>query len=320
MEVYGDTAAIYLHFAEQAADSPCFAGWARAVAADPEVLAWLEALPGLKRQPNLVFAAARWHGVPAPAPYDELRRALLADAGPIRETIRTRSTQTNEVGRLGALLPAFASVADELCLIELGASAGLCLQPDRFDYRWITPSGERTLGGSGGPSLTTVADGPVPVPTKRPRVVWRVGVDLNPLDVRDDDQMAWLENLVWPEHEDRRRQLRAAIASTRPDPPRIVTGDLLDQLPHLVAEAPAVPVVFHSAAAVYLDPGRRAELVATMTQLVESGSCHWISNEAPTVLPGIPVPEPLHPARFLLSVDGPPVAWAHGHGRSVTWL
>ena len=70
--------------------------------------AWIESLPGLKRQPNLVFAAARWHGVPAPGPYDGLRDALLADDGVIRATIMARATQTNEVGRLATLLPAFA--------------------------------------------------------------------------------------------------------------------------------------------------------------------------------------------------------------------
>ena len=79
------------------------------MAGDPEVLAWVDALPGIKKQPNLVFAAARWHGVPAPGPYAGLRAALLADDGSIRATILARSTQTNEVGRLATLVPAFAS-------------------------------------------------------------------------------------------------------------------------------------------------------------------------------------------------------------------
>ena len=72
--------------------SPCFAEWAAGVVDDPEVVAWIAALPQVKQQPNLVFAAARWHGVPAPgssldlamARHDGLRRrrALPADACP----------------------------------------------------------------------------------------------------------------------------------------------------------------------------------------------------------------------------------------------
>ena len=62
------------------------------------MLAWLGRLPRRKRQPNIVFAAARWHGVPAPGPYDGLRDALPSDDGRIVATIRSRSTQTNEWG------------------------------------------------------------------------------------------------------------------------------------------------------------------------------------------------------------------------------
>ena len=123
MEPYADVVAAYRDFAGYAAaDSPTFAAWAAAVADDPDVVAWIGTLPGIKQQPNLVFAAARWHGVAAPGPYGALREALLADGvggadhadgagGPIRATILGRATQTNEVGRLATLVPAFARIA-----------------------------------------------------------------------------------------------------------------------------------------------------------------------------------------------------------------
>jgi len=77
MELFTDVARQYADFARYADDSPCFRAWALAVAEDREVLAWIEDLPPVKQQPNLVFAAARWHGVTAPGRYDGLRRALL---------------------------------------------------------------------------------------------------------------------------------------------------------------------------------------------------------------------------------------------------
>ena len=87
------------------------------------MLAWIDELPGLKKQPNIVFAAARWHGVPAPGPYAGLRAALLGDDGTIRATIMARSTQTNEVGRLATLLPAFArAVPDRTGRADRGGS------------------------------------------------------------------------------------------------------------------------------------------------------------------------------------------------------
>ena len=61
--------------------------------------------------------------------------------------------------------------------------------------------------------------------------------------------MAWLATLVWPEQDDRRERLRHAVEVARAEPPRIVAGDLLEELPALVAEAAAhgTVVVFHSA-------------------------------------------------------------------------
>lgn len=326
MEPYAPVAEQYAEFARWSRDeSPSFAAWARGVADDSEVLARLADLPRIKQQPNLVFAAARWHGVPAPGPYSGLRDALLGDDGTIRSTILSRSTQTNEVGRLATLTPAFATIAGEepLALIEVGASAGLCLYPDRYSYAWATERGSVTAGR--GPRLDCEVTGPFPERVAVPPVALRAGIDLNPLSVADEDAMAWLTNLVWPEQDERRERLRLAIEVARSDPPSLMTGDLLTELPDLVGQAAnrGRVVVFHSAVIAYLEAADRVRFQEIMTELVASGRCHWVSNEGANVLPevtatGPPVPDDL--ASFILGVDGGVVAWTHGHGQSMTWL
>lgn len=323
MDLTADAAEQYREFALDARDySPCFDDWATGVAGDTEVLAWLDRLPLAKQQPNIVFAAARWHGVPAPGPYAGLRDALLGDDGSIVATILTRSTQTNEVGRLATLLPAFAGLDGPLALIEAGASAGLNLYPDRYSYAWSSSVGEHRIGS--GPLLSAEVEGPAPLPDGVPAVAWRGGIDLNPLDVTDDDQMRWLANLVWPEHDDRRARLGRAVEVARADPPRLVRGDLLDELPALVAEAGrhGTVVVFHSAVAAYLSPEDRDRLQELMAGLVADGSCHWVSNEAPQVLPAVTATGDLPPdvRGFVLGVDGRAVALTHGHGSWLRWF
>jgi hypothetical protein len=329
VELFTDVAEQYADFARHAGDSPCFRAWSEAVAADPEVLDWIAGLPPVKQQPNLVLAAARWHGVPAPGPYDALRRALLGDDGTIRATILARSTQTNEVGRLATLVPWLADLADRegapLALLEAGASAGLCLYPDRYSYAWTT--GDGVVEAGAGPRLPCRVTGPFPNRLRPPAVAWRAGIDLHPLDVADPDAMAWLENLVWPEQEDRRERLRAAIGVARAEPARLVTGDLLDLLPELVDEAAAYGpvVVFHTAVIAYLETSDRDRFHDLMTGLVDAGRCHWISNESPKVLPAVAATaageadsrgrEP-----FVLGVDGVAVARTHGHGASMRVL
>ena len=318
MEPYADVQTSYREFASYAAgESDTYEDWALRVADDAEVAAWIAGLPPIKQQPNLVFAAARWHGVAAPGPYSALREALLSDTGAIRATILDRATQTNEVGRLATLLPAFARFPEPLALLEVGASAGLNLYPDRWGYRWATPDGEVLLGGE--PRLTATVTGEVPLPTTLPRVAWRGGIDLHPLDVMDADAMAWLENLVWPEHDERRARLRQAVQIARTDPPRLVTGDLLDHLPALVAEAGrhGTVVVFHSAVIVYLEAADRLRFDTLIRSLVADGACHWVSNEAPGVLPSVTGAAPVPHNRFVLGVDGHRVGITHGHGRSL---
>ncbi|HTW16078.1 MAG TPA: DUF2332 domain-containing protein [Nocardioides sp.] len=324
MDVYGDLVEQYDDFGRYAvADSPCFAAWSAAVAADPEVLAWLDTLPPGKAQPNLVFAAARWHGVPAPGEYDALRTALLGDDGSIRATILERRTQTNEVGRLATLVPAFATLGidEPVALLEVGPSAGLVLYPDRWSYEWETDSGV-VRAGTGRP-LGCRVRGPAPVPAEPPRVAWRGGIDLNPLDVTDADAMAWLTTLVWPEQDARREQLGHAIEIARADPPDLRQGDLLTGLSDLVAEAASYGpvVVFHTAVIAYLTDPDRERFHDLMTGLVASGACRWVSNESPQVLPRVTATGPgATGGRFVLGVDGQAVAATHGHGRTLTWF
>ncbi|CUR61754.1 conserved hypothetical protein [metagenome] len=320
MLLHDDLVEEYRDFATYAAgDSPCFEEWALGVADDEEVLAWLATLPPLKRQPNLVFAAARWHGAPAPGPYAGLRQVLLEREHDVRSTVMARATQTNEVGRLATLAPVLGLVEGPLALLEVGASAGLCLFPDRYDYAW-PPAGE--LRGSGGPLLSAQATGPLPVPGARPDVAWRGGIDLDPLDVSDPDAMAWLANLVWPEQDERRERLRSAVAVARREPPRLVRGDLLDRLPDLLDEATGhgTPVVVHSAVIAYLDVPQRERFHDLMTGLVAAGQCRWISNEGPRVLPRVTGDLTVPPGRFVTALDGVPVAWSHGHGHAIHWL
>ena len=174
--------------------------------------------------------------------------------------MHARRTQTNEASaRCATLLPLLAMLPGPLALIEVGASAGLTLLPDRYSYDY---AGHYVQGTDpDAPVIACEPRGPVPLPDRVPEVTWRAGLDLNPLDVTSDDEMHWLECLIWPGEGGRLARLRAAIAIARRHPPRVFRGDLLTDLPALARQAPgnATLVVFHSAVLAYVDPPRRGE-------------------------------------------------------------
>ncbi|HEY2541088.1 MAG TPA: DUF2332 family protein [Stellaceae bacterium] len=171
------------------------------------------------------------------------------------------------------------------------------------------------------PSFSCVVNAATPVPTAIPQVIWRAGLDLDPVDISDPNQVAWLEALVWPEQTDRLAKLRAAIRIASENKPRVVKGDLRTDLAGLVAEAPkdATLIVFHTAVLAYIrSPTEREEFARSARSLCD----FWISNESRRILPEIAARiGNLGPkGRFLMSVNGVPVGWTDPHGTSLDWI
>jgi hypothetical protein len=305
-------AARYRRFAEVEAHgrSPLYEALALGVAADAFALQFLATLPDEKRQPNLLFAALR-HVGGTPRDWSECRSLLREHASAVRATMLTRRTQTNEAGRCATLMSVLAHLPQPLALLEVGASAGLCLLPDRYGYDY----GHRQLAPASpdAPVFPCRFNPATPLPLAHPRVVWRIGLDLHPVDVADATHCAWLETLVWPEQSDRLHRLRGALA--------VAMRDLLTDLPACAQQTPrdATLVVFHSAVLAYVtDPALRDAFVRAVRAL----GAVWVSNEVPGVFP--PIRERLaHPGprgAFLLAVDGVPVAWTDPHGGWIEWI
>jgi hypothetical protein len=278
----------YRHFAgESHGRSPLYEQLAHGVAEDDDLLELFSTLPAGKQQPNLLFAAVQYvAGIcQTPQGLATFKRFVVGHADDVFDVIARRRTQTNEPGRCATLLPAFGLVGQPLALIEVGAAAGLCLQPDRYGYGYddghirghtSSPVVIRCLLHGRRPTLPHTLD-----------VAWRAGVDLAPVDVTDDDQVRWLEACVWPDQPDRLARLRAAVNVARTDPPRVVEGDLVDTLPSLASSAPQdmCLCVFHSAVLGYLDPADRRRFVEVLHDIAEHRALVWISNEAPGVVP-----------------------------------
>jgi hypothetical protein len=341
---------------EAGARSPLYERLSLDLARRPEGAALLAEAPPAQRRPNLLYAAVHdllLTGVDHPlgAYYPSVGGTRSPDAAvvptfldfvadhqpEVLARLRTRATQTNEVGRTAALWPALVGVGAWLdrpvTLVELGASAGLLLHLDRFAYRFADV-------GAGDPSspvrVAPELRGAVPPVAPVPAIAGRVGIDLAPLDPADDADAGWLRACVWPEDAGRLARLDAALAVARTHRDvRLVAGDVVERLEGVLTEVPenTVPCVLHSAALAYLDAEARETIAATLAAVGRDRDLAVLSFEGPFVPPfpalsaatAAPAPTEDH---FLLGAtvwrgrrrDDRLLARAHPHGAWLEWL
>jgi hypothetical protein len=313
---------------EAGAYSPLYHELSHAVANHDDLIAFIRAMP--ETQPNLFFAAVQYLTGPGsmPANASDLKRFIESRRDAVVNLMWSRRTQTNEIGRCTAILPALPP--GPLAVLEVGASGGLCLLLDYFRYDYAGT----LLGNPLSPvHLRCVPVGrlPVPVPDSLPNIEWRRGLDLEPIDVRRPQDTDWLVACVWADHGERRERLRAAIDLARSHPVRVDVGDLTRDLRPILDQAPesATLVVFHSAVLNYLPPDARAAFADTLADYSRRRDVVWISNEGPGVTPELDRVAPDRPdlkfrvGRTVFSGGhGQPelLGLAHYHGLDLEWL
>ncbi|WP_194410949.1 DUF2332 domain-containing protein [Microbacterium cremeum] len=317
----------YARFArEEAPDrSALYEEWARGVAAEPAVAGILARIPADRRQPPLVFAVTRMLGAPE-GRFEEWADWLGAHADEVVAEASGRRLQTNEPQRCAALLPALATVDGPIALLEIGASAGLCLFPDRYSYRFRDQGAVTALDPEDGPSAVVleceVSGDP---PLRMPDIVWRAGIDLAPLDARAEEDRRFLTSLVWPGESGRVVRIEAALDVVAADPPLLYAGDATD--PEVLRQASARAP--HDATLVVTTPGvlphipraGRERLIRTLRTL----DAVWITIDPPALheagrgREGRPPVDGAAWGGFVLARDAEPLAAVDPLGAFVHW-
>ncbi|WP_299691767.1 DUF2332 family protein [uncultured Tateyamaria sp.] len=228
--------------------------------------------------------------------------------------------QTNEVRRSAALI-AMAHVAVQqfdrpIVLSELGASGGLNLMWDRF----ALDTGAHRYGPADA-ALTLAPEwtGPQP-PAAAPQVVERAGVDLNPLDPRDPDDLLRLTAYLWADQPHRLDLTRAAAAAMTGTVDR---GDAIDWLAQRLDDVQPghMHLIQHTVAWQYFPAAAqargRALIEAAGAQATADSPLGWMQMETDgdtTGAVGAALTLRLWPGDITLSLGR-----ADFHGRWVRW-
>lgn len=289
--------------------SPLYEHLATKAAEDDEVAGLLTAAPDENAGPALLLAAAHrlvqadpihplsryypslsgFDGVDG-ATWPVFREFLLERADKVRAIVAVRHTETNEVSRAAGLYPAVAMAAKQaggkIALLEAGCSAGLLLGLDKFGYRYQCDGGEQIVAGPAKAAvglhcaLDLGVGAALPKVPKKVTVGAKVGLDREPVDVSDEDELAWMEACVWADQLDRIRLLRAAAAAQRKDRPELIAGDAVDDLAAAAARTGDLPlVVVTSRVLGHLADERHAEFVGALAKLAADRPVWWVSDE-----------------------------------------
>ena len=187
--------------------------------------------------------------------WDAFAHALTAHETAIENQLQL-APQTNEVRRSAALLPGFLTIADQtgnlpFVLSELGASAGLNLNWDRFAYSlngqvWGDQTSEVQLNPEWRGNAPIVSD---------IEIVEREGCDLNPIDLSNPEATQALLSYLWADQMDRLERTRAAIKIAHAHPYRVEKQDAVNWLVHRLSRPRKgqVHIIYHTIAWQYFD-------------------------------------------------------------------
>jgi hypothetical protein len=214
------------------------------------------------------------------------RRTLVEHEAAIGELIH-RTVQTNEPGRCVALYGGLLWLAERhrlpIRLLEIGASAGLNLNVDRFAY----VVGGTPLGDPASPlRFEEPWDGsPVADPAgaaARLEIAERAGCDTAPIDPSSQEGRLTLLSYIWPDEPERLQRIAQAaqVAAAHPAPVerRSAAAWLAAALDQPRPEM--LTVLWQSAVDQYLDRDERAA-VASVFASAAAAPLAWLTLEPP---------------------------------------
>ncbi len=231
--------------------------------------------------------------------------------------------QTNETRRSIALLCGFLTFAQKwrgpVDTLEIGASAGLNLNWDRFAYR----TRDWSWGDDSPVVIDTDWNGPLPPTDVAIQVRSRAACDLNPLDIRDETARLRLKSYIWPDQPDRLARFDGAVALAIANDVRVERADaavwIADRLARRARDA--ATIVYHSIFLQYPPREARAAIVGAIQSAGAAATADaplvWVRLEPEGITDGVDTPRMVADIHVWPGGERKILAYTDGHVRAV---
>ncbi|MGE7692605.1 DUF2332 domain-containing protein [Lysinibacillus sp. NPDC094177] len=283
--------------------SPLYEHLATKIADDEEILKIATFIPQGQPVPNLLLAGVQYllslskdelvyfypSLITTPKPindvYPVFKAFILSHSEELKTLFQEKLVQTNEIRRCSYLYPMMTEIYERhqkpLAFIEIGASAGLQLGLDQYNYCY---NQELHINNSNRDFVLSSENRGQPLPTSitnSPVVCKRVGIDLNPIDIHNEEELRWLEALIWPEHQERRLLLNQALPIFKELDLELIKGDAIKLIKEISSEIneDAMLVVYHTHVANQIPMELRLELIEQLKEIsMERPLYHCYNN------------------------------------------
>ncbi|KOS62207.1 DUF2332 domain-containing protein [Lysinibacillus agricola] len=283
--------------------SPLYEHLANKIADDEELLKVATFIPQGQPVPNLLLAGVQYLLSPSKDDLVYFYPSLTTTTRPIKEVypvfkafvlshsdelkalFQEKLVQTNEIRRCSYLYPMMTEIYERhkkpLALLEIGASAGLQLGMDQYNYCY---NQQLHINNSNNAFVLSSENRGQPLPasiSNAPVVCKRVGIDLNPIDIHNEEELQWLQALIWPEHQERRLLLNQALPILKELDLQLIKGDAIKLIKDIVRDIneDAMLVVYHTHVANQIPLELRLELIEQLKEIsMERPLYHCYNN------------------------------------------
>ena len=243
----------------------------------------------------------------------------LINKDEVIKILQTKLVQTNEVRRCAYLYPVFSYIYEKtkkpFALIEIGTSAGLQLLWDKYSYSYNTDEVVGNIGSALNITSELKSDTTPFLQSTSPPVTTRIGIDLNPVDLNDEEEYLWLKSLIWTEHKDRRIMFEKAAKYIKEYPVHLVKREGVGLLSEIVDSVPLENTVciYHTHVANQMSKETRKSLLNIVESIGKYRDVFHIYNNIQDKY--------LHLDYYLNGVEyKQTIAETDGHGRWFKWL
>jgi hypothetical protein len=193
---------------------------------------------------------------------------------------QSKMVQTNALNRSAYLMPILSSLFEgkQVNLIDIGTSAGLTLNFDKYEYYY---NDKYYYGNSPVKIKSAIKAGTKPPFKQMVTLNKKIGIDQNPLDLKESDNANWLKALVWADRLERLEKIEAAITIANQEDIQFIKASTLKEFEFIFQnQAEHLPlVIYHTHTLYQFTPTERAAFRDLLDQIGANRDLIYLAAE-----------------------------------------